>query len=269
MALLRHDRSIPVGSLARTVLLVDADPEPAGDLVADLAALGVAVAVCPDGAEALLSLGTSCPEVILLAPGTPLLTRPAFVRVLRRRHRMPVIVGVDANAADAATCLAAGATSCISWPFTLVDVLPLLAVTSRANKPTVVTPPSNHAVLRAGEILVDEVAHEVRISGHLVHLPLREFNLLTILVRNAETVVPVDFLLDTIWGPGGGRESNTLEVHIRRLRLRLGDDPHRPHIIHTIRGLGYRLDPPAARPPTRQRSSTHPQGGGPPPTEPG
>ena len=72
-------------------------------LVDQLARFGVAVQVCPDGAEALMTLGVSCPEVILLAPATPMLTRHSFVRVLRRRHHMPVIIGVDAATDDSAT----------------------------------------------------------------------------------------------------------------------------------------------------------------------
>lgn len=97
-------------------------------------------------------------------------------------------------------------------------------------------------MLRAGPVTVDSEAHEVTVSGQRVHLPPREFEILEMLVRNHGHVVTRDQLL-LLWGGEQDPGSKSLEVHIRRLRGRIEEDPHRPLHLLTVRGLGYKFRP--------------------------
>jgi DNA-binding response OmpR family regulator len=95
-----------------------------------------------------------------------------------------------------------------------------------------------------GPLALDPSSHEVRMHGvATAPLPLREFQLLHFLMLHAEKVITREQIRVELWGDGA-RRSNTITVHIRRLRERLGDDPHYPVIIQTVRGVGYRLVPP-------------------------
>lgn len=235
-----QDADQSAGLRAPTVLLVDADATEADRLRAQLAVHGAYAIVCPDGAEALMTVGSYSPDMVLLGRDVPVIGGPTFLRVLRRRHHMPVIVGVDRDGAqDAASLLAAGATACVAWPFGVHDVLGMLPTNSGA---THRRRANQDQVLTVGDVRIDIAGHDVHVGSERLKLPLREFQLLVLLARNADRVLPRDLIIDALWGTDDGRDTNTLAVHIRRLRHRLQDDPHDPHQIVTIRGVGYRLN---------------------------
>jgi two-component system response regulator RegX3 len=98
--------------------------------------------------------------------------------------------------------------------------------------------------LQVGDVALDTERHEVRIRGELVKLPLKEFELLTLLLDNAGRVLTRDQLIDRVWGSDYVGDTKTLDVHIKRLRSRVEEDPSRPSRIITIRGLGYKFDAP-------------------------
>jgi DNA-binding response OmpR family regulator len=111
----------------------------------------------------------------------------------------------------------------------------------------------SHDTLQAGDIDIDRTAHLVRIRGEQVSLPLREYQLLELLVANAGTALTRDEIIRRIWGDDPA--SNSLDVHIRRLRSKIETNPAHPQRLHTIRGLGYRLDATSADPAgTRHRA---------------
>jgi two-component system, OmpR family, response regulator RegX3 len=95
-------------------------------------------------------------------------------------------------------------------------------------------------VLQVGEVRLDPTSHEVSLRGERLHLPLREFGLLRLLMENAGIVLSRATLMTRLWGPSAPLDSTSLEVHIRRLRSKLEDNPARPQRILTVRGLGYR-----------------------------
>ena len=97
------------------------------------------------------------------------------------------------------------------------------------------------APVEACGVRVDRVRHEVQVDGDLVDLPPKEFELLGYLVENAGRVLTRDQLIDEIWGSDYVGDTKTLDVHIRRLRTRVEADPHDPHRIQTVRGVGYRF----------------------------
>jgi two-component system response regulator RegX3 len=96
--------------------------------------------------------------------------------------------------------------------------------------------------VEVGDVLVDVSRHEVTVRGDLVALPLKEFELLELLMLNAGRVLTRDVLIDRIWGPNYFGDTKTLDVHIKRLRAKVEDDPSNPTRIVTVRGVGYRYE---------------------------
>jgi two-component system response regulator RegX3 len=97
-------------------------------------------------------------------------------------------------------------------------------------------------VLQVGEVRLDPGRHEVMVRSSDVTLPLKEFELLELLLANAGRVLTRDTLIDRIWGPHYVGDTKTLDVHIKRLRAKIEEDPSNPALITTIRGLGYRFE---------------------------
>ena len=219
------------------LLIADAGPALAEDLSADLATHQVQAMICTDGAEALLIAGSEHPDAVLAAARLPTVNGPTLVRVLSTRTDIPVVLGVgDGDGAAAVEALAAGATACVAHPYRLRELLPIL----RAIRPDGITTPQ--PALEVGGLRLDPGSMEVRLRGEAVRMPLRELRLLQLLMTNAERVVTRDQIHEAVWGGVPG--SNTITVHVQRLRHRLGDDNHDPKMILTVRGVGYRLIPP-------------------------
>lgn len=104
------------------------------------------------------------------------------------------------------------------------------------------------APITCGPLVLHPATMEVRFDGQRIALPMREYQVLRFLMTHANRVLPQDQIFQAVWGVPSGEASNTLAVHIKRLRQRLGDDQKNPHIIATVRGVGYRLIPPIRTP---------------------
>ena len=98
------------------------------------------------------------------------------------------------------------------------------------------------SVLEVGDVRLEPESHEVFVRGDLVTLPLKEFELLEVLLDNAGRVVTRDSLIDRVWGPHYVGDTKTLDVHVKRLRSKIEEDPSTPRRIVTIRGLGYKYE---------------------------
>ena len=195
-----HPHDLNRGGLGTpTVLLVDGDADQADRLRGQLAVHGANAIVCPDGAEALMTASTYRPDLILLGRDVPLIGGATFLRVLRRRHQTPVVVGVDRESAqDVATLLAAGATACVAWPFGVADVVRMLPAprTTEDRLP----PTQQEGQVAAGDLRIDIAGHDVYLGTERLRLPLREFQLLVLLASNADRVLPKDLIIETLWG---------------------------------------------------------------------
>ena len=97
-----------------------------------------------------------------------------------------------------------------------------------------------HEVIRLDGIELDTDSHEVRVNEQVVNLPLKEFELLALLMENAGRVLPRSTLIDRVWGSDYVGDTKTLDVHVKRIRSKIEDDPSSPSRIVTIRGLGYK-----------------------------
>jgi DNA-binding response OmpR family regulator len=223
------------------LLIADADTERAAELSAQLAGHQVGTIVCADGAEALVLAGAEHPDAVLATATLPTLGGATLVRALSARTTIPVVVGIgDGDGPAAAEALTAGAAACVAHPYRLRELLPIL----RAIRPDGVSEP--RPPLEVGGLRLDPASLEVHFNGQLVRMPMRELRLLELLMVHADRIVTRDQIRDSVWGGVPG--SNTITVHVQRLRQRLGDDQVDPKLILTIRGVGYRLVPPARTP---------------------
>jgi DNA-binding response OmpR family regulator len=224
--------------LGVVLLVADPDAEVVRSLAVQLTGRLVSVVHSADGADALLRIGAKHPDAILVAARLPVVDGPTVVETLRRQDAtIPIILGAGPDDAEATVrALAAGASACISRPYRSGEVAQLLNLVHSAD--------GERAVV-CGPISLDPASVEVRVGGEPVYLPMREFKLLHLLMSRAERLVTREEISARLWGAGRQR-SNTITVHVRRLRERLGDDPHHPRVIQTVRGLGYRFVPPAA-----------------------
>ena len=223
-------------------LLVIADPEDetARALADELTRHHVDSEVCSDIADALLAIGTLRPDAVLLAGVDRGLSGAAIVRAISHRLGIPVVVGIgDGDGANAGPALAAGAAACIARPYRVPELIPIM----RAIRPDSIG--TLEAPLVCGRLVLDPATLEVRLDNRVIPLPLREYLLLRFLMEHVDRVVTREQIYRTIWGGMSTDASNTLAVHIKRLRERLGDDRKNPQIIFTVRGVGYRLIPPA------------------------
>lgn len=220
------------------LLILDPNLEAAETLAAQLRLRQIDVICSSDPAEALIQAGALIPDAVLTAATIAPMDGASIARALSRRGAIPTLVGIGQDDGEhAGAALLAGARVCVPRPYRAADILPLLQGISPDTAAHIV--PS----IEVGRLVLDPAAHEVILRGRKVILPLREFQLLHLLMMHAGRVVTRHQISQLVWA-GETEGSNTVNVHIRRLRARLGDDQKNPFIIVAVRGMGYRLDPP-------------------------
>jgi DNA-binding response OmpR family regulator len=234
-------RAAPDGWRSRFLLLVaEPDPGVSDELASQLARHHVDVEICTGAADALVAAGTMRPDAVMVAAEPGDLTGAEVVQALAKRTRIPIVVGIgDGQGDQAGAALSSGATACIARPYRLNELIPILK-SIRPDSIGMMEPP-----IECGGLRLDPATLEVYLYGRSIRLPLREYELLRFLMVHADRVLTPDQIYGTVWTQHGGHRSNTLAVHIRRLRARLGDDQEHPRIIKTVRGVGYRLIPPS------------------------
>ena len=225
------------------VLLVEDEESFVEALTLGLSREGFRVDVARDGAEALDVIDDVRPDVVLLDLMLPKVSGLDVCRQIRSRSAVPIImVTARDSEVDAVVGLEVGADDYVTKPYRLRELVARMrAVLRRAGGGADDEHPSEEAI-EVGDVRLDPERHEVVVRGHEVTLPLREFELLELLLANAGRVLTRDTLIGRIWGPDYVGDTKTLDVHIKRLRSRIEDDPSRPKRITTIRGLGYRYE---------------------------
>nr|WP_221475789.1 response regulator transcription factor [Sphaerisporangium rubeum] len=219
------------------LLVADPDAGMVGELAATLEREGVLVTGALDGAQALLQAGALRPDVVLVSATLTVIGPVDFIRALRLTRPVPVLLGVgDGHAEQAVQALAVGATACVARPYRVPELMPLVQAAFPGEARA-------RPVLAVGGVELDASAYQVRVGGMPVHLPLREFELLHYLMRNADRTVTREQIMRNVWHAGDGMSTNTIAVHVKRLRARLGDDDDQ--LIQTVRGVGYRMVTPA------------------------
>jgi DNA-binding response OmpR family regulator len=240
----------------RPILVVDDDRKIVALVRAYLEREGYRVVTALDGREALRRFREADPALIVLDLMLPELDGLEVCRAVRRDSDVPILMlSARSTVADRIRGLERGADDYLPKPFSPAElVVRVKAILRRVPAaPDPVRAASAEGILRHGDLVVDLGRHEVRRDGELLPLTHLEFRLLASLFAADGRVLSRDQLLDAVYGPGDGDVlDRTIDVHVGRLRDRLGDDPERPRYIATVRGAGYRaapLDQPGSRRP--------------------
>ena len=208
---------------------------------------GFRVEVARDGMEALSIFESVQPDVVLLDVMLPKVSGIDVCRQLRKRTQVPIIM-VTAKGAEIDTVvgLEVGADDYITKPYRLRELVARMRAVMRrvSSERTDGSGESDDGSLEVGDVSLDVDQHIVNVRGEEVSLPLKEFELLHLLLANAGRVLPRETLIDRIWGHDYVGDTKTLDVHIKRLRSKIESDPGHPTRIVTIRGLGYKYEKP-------------------------
>jgi two-component system response regulator RegX3 len=231
-----------------TVLLAEDEDSFVEALVVGLRREGFLVEVARDGAEALTAFDRVRPDVVLLDVMLPKVSGLDVCRSIRARSDVPIImVTAKTTEIDTVVGLEVGADDYVTKPYRLRELVARMrAAMRRAPRPDEAGAEPTGAI-EVGDVRLDPERHEVRVRDKEIKLPLKEFELLELLLENAGRVLTRDVLIDRVWGPHYVGDTKTLDVHIKRLRARIEEDPSKPGLITTIRGLGYRYETSPAR----------------------
>jgi two-component system response regulator RegX3 len=230
-----------------TVLVVEDEDSFVEALTIGLKREGFRVQVARDGAEALDVFDAVKPDLVLLDVMLPKVSGIDVCRELRRRSSVPIImVTAKGSEIDTVVGLEVGADDYVTKPYRLRELVARMRAVLRRRSADIATAALDGDVLEVGDVALDPERHEVVIRGESVSLPLKEFELLELLLANAGRVLPRDTLIDRVWGTDYVGDTKTLDVHVKRLRATVEVDPATPSRIVTIRGLGYKYEVPRA-----------------------
>jgi two-component system response regulator RegX3 len=228
-----------------TVLLVEDEDSFVEALTVGLKREGFRVQTAQDGAEALEMFDIVKPDLVLLDVMLPKISGVDVCRELRRRSTVPIImVTAKGSEIDTVVGLEVGADDYVTKPYRLRELVARMRAVLRRRPADAPGRARSGDVLEVGDVRLDPERHEVEIRGEQVKLPLKEFELLEILLSNAGRVLPRETLIDRVWGTDYVGDTKTLDVHVKRLRAKVERDPSVPTRIVTIRGLGYKYDTP-------------------------
>jgi len=230
-----------------TILLVEDDDTLREALTYLLRREGHEVHTAADGRKALEQFDRSAPDIILLDLMIPILDGVEVCRRVREVSDVPIIMLTAKNSeADIVLGLEVGADDYVTKPFSTPELLARIrSAIRRAHAKTAPEHGDEQAgtdILQASSVTMDTVRHRVTVDGHQVSLPLKEFDLLEVLMRNAGRLLTRRQLLNWVWGSDYVGDTKTLDVHIRRLREKLEPNPAVPTRLVTVRGLGYRFE---------------------------
>ena len=226
------------------VLVVEDEPSFVEALTIGLTREGFRVVSVGDGFEAVQRFDEVQPDIVLLDVMLPRLSGIDVCRQLRKRGNVPIIM-VTAKGAEIDTVvgLEVGADDYITKPYRMREVVARMrAVLRRSPTDSPGGSELGPGSLVVGDVVLDPDEHRVTIDGDDVSLPLKEFELLHLLLANAGRVLPRETLIDRVWGSDYVGDTKTLDVHIKRLRAKVEPDPTSPTRIITYRGLGYKFD---------------------------
>ena len=226
------------------VLVVEDEPSFVEALTIGLSREGFRVVSVGDGFEAVQRFDEVQPDIVLLDVMLPRLSGIDVCRQLRKRSHVPIIM-VTAKGAEIDTVvgLEVGADDYITKPYRMREVVARMrAVLRRSPGDGSVASELSPGSVAVGDVVLDPDEHRVTIDGGDVSLPLKEFELLHLLLVNAGRVLPRETLIDRVWGSDYVGDTKTLDVHIKRLRAKVEPDPANPTRIITYRGLGYKFD---------------------------
>lgn len=226
--------------MSQKILLVEDEAAIADSVAYSLKIDGFEVETASDGLAGLSIFQSMSPDLVILDLMLPKLNGLDFCRIVRKESSVPIIMlTAKTEEIDRVVGLELGADDYIPKPFSIRELIARVRAVLRR---TEVTQDDDHQTkLQAGKIGMDLVRRGVTVDGKTIHLPLKQFEILRVLIINKDRVVSREELFKAVWDADAVYDSGTLDVHIRWLREKIESDPSHPHYIRTVRGVGYRI----------------------------
>ena len=222
------------------ILLVEDEDALSEPLAYLLRREGYTVTVAPDGPTAISEFDRGGVDLVLLDLMIPGIPGTEVCREIRTRSTVPIIMLTAKDSEiDIVVGLELGADDYVTKPYSTRELLARIrAVMRRQSEPSDLAEP----ILESGPVQMDIERHTVRVNGIDTAMPLKEFELLELLLRNAGRVLTRGQLIDRVWGSDYFGDTKTLDVHIKRIRSKIEAVPSEPTLLVTVRGLGYRFE---------------------------
>jgi two-component system response regulator RegX3 len=224
-----------------TILMVEDESSFSEALEFLLGKEGFSVITAVNGTEALKKFEQGGIDLVLLDLMIPEISGTEVCRQIRAKSKVPIIMLTAKDSeVDKVVGLEIGADDYVTKPYSSRELVARINAVLRRNGSD--TNIGSNGVLTVQGIRMDIERHQVSIDGKPVSLPLKEFELLEFLMRNAGRVLTRIQLIDRVWGSDYVGDTKTLDVHIKRIRAKIESDPANPKIIQTVRGLGYKME---------------------------
>ena len=222
------------------VLVVEDEESLAEAVRYNLEREGWSVDLAADGQRAVERFHAGRVDLIVLDLMLPGMSGLDVCRIVRGESNVPIIMVTAKDAeSDRVAGLELGADDYVTKPFSMRELV--ARVRANLRRARAVERTTVDEVLAAGPVELDVERHEVRVRGEHVSFPPKEFELLETFLRRRGRLLTRDFLIDTIWGSDYFGDTKTLDVHVKRIRAKIEDDPHHPEHLVTVRGLGYKF----------------------------
>lgn len=222
------------------ILIVEDEAALAEPLSYLLTREGYETTLAADGIEALTEFDRAGADLVLLDLMLPGLPGTEVCRELRQRSSVPIIMLTAKDSeVDIVVGLELGADDYVTKPYSTRELLARIRAVLRRQTDA---GDIDDGVLAAGSVRMDVDKHQVTVDGQVVPMPLKEFELLELLLRNAGRVLTRGQLIDRVWGADYFGDTKTLDVHVKRIRSKIEPDPSNPRMLVTVRGLGYRFE---------------------------
>ena len=232
--------------MSKRILLVEDEPSISEPLAFLLEREGYRVQVEGDGSDAVRAFPSSNADLVLLDLMLPGLPGTEVCRSIRAQSQVPIIMLTAKDSEiDIVVGLELGADDYITKPYSTRELLARVrAAMRRSDTQTADESEDEYSegVLEGLGVRLDTERHTVTVRGEEVAMPLREFELLELLMRHAGRVLTRGQLIDRVWGSDYYGDTKTLDVHIKRIRSRIEEQPSEPKLVTTVRGVGYRFD---------------------------
>ena len=226
--------------MTKTILVVDDDPHIRDVVIFALEKAGMKTLSATNGTEALSCAAAQKPDLVVLDISMPEMDGLDVCRRLRKNSDLPVLfLSSRDEEIDRIIGLEIGGDDYVTKPYSARELIARIRAVMRRNAESDELIPDT---VSAGPVRMDVERHVVSVDGTEITMPLKEFDLLEMLLRNAGRVMTRGQLIDRVWGPGYVGDTKTLDVHIKRLRSKIEPDPSSPRFLMTVRGLGYKFE---------------------------
>jgi two-component system, OmpR family, response regulator RegX3 len=233
----------PTSSPEAPFVLVVEDERPLAETIAySLEQEGMRAEIATDGERGLERFRSRTPSLVILDLMLPKLSGLDVCRLIRAESTVPIlIVTAKDSEADKVAGLELGADDYVTKPFSMRELVSRVRANLRRVDMGGPGSAEPDASLAGGPVVLNPETHEVRVQGEIVPFTPKEFELLEVLLSRKGRLLTRDFLIAEVWGPDYFGDTKTLDVHVKRVRQKIEEDPHRPNHLLTVRGLGYRF----------------------------